>query len=93
MNDDTLKSLEQSFRNRQMTRYMPQRIKRKRVKQRVRVVYTLNAKRVYLIELPIKCQGGLYIKEFIHGDGGRAQPSVTGILGVEAVPIELVSSM
>jgi len=46
VDDDILKFLVQSFRNRQVTRYTPQRIKRKRVKHRVRVVYSLNARKV-----------------------------------------------
>ena len=91
VDDNALRSLEQYFRNRQVTQYTPQRIRRKRVKRRVRVVYSLSAKKVApgLVELLIKCQGGLYVKEFIHGDGGRTQPSVAGTLGVEAMPIEL----
>ena len=28
-------------------------------------------------------EGGLYIKELLHGDGGRTEPSLAGLLGVE----------
>ena len=36
-------------------------------------------------EMIIKTEGGLYIKELISGDGGRSNPNVASILGVEAV--------
>jgi tRNA pseudouridine synthase 10 len=35
-------------------------------------------------ELTIRCQGGLYVKEFISGDEGRTVPSITEILGISA---------
>jgi tRNA pseudouridine synthase 10 len=41
------------------------------------------------IEMRIRCQGGLYIKELITGDEGRTTPSVTEILNVKAQPLEL----
>jgi len=41
------------------------------------------------IEMRIRCQGGLYIKELINGDEGRTVPSVAKILNTRAVPIEL----
>lgn len=35
-------------------------------------------------EIEILCQGGLYVKELISGDGGATQPSLADVLGVEA---------
>ena len=35
--------------------------------------------------MQIKTEGGLYIKELISGDGGRSQPNVSDLLGVNAV--------
>ena len=39
--------------------------------------------------MTIKTEGGLYIKELISGDGGRSQPNVSEILGVNAVCSQL----
>lgn len=39
--------------------------------------------------LEIKCDGGLYIKELISGDGGRTKPSLSELLGTEAEVKEL----
>lgn len=41
------------------------------------------------IEVRIRCQGGLYIKELISGDEGRTVPNVADILNTRAVPVEL----
>lgn len=70
----------------------PRRIKRlsPRLKRR-RMVYNLAARPIAerVFELFIRCQGGLYVKEFIHGDGGRTRPSVASILGAAFEVIEL----
>jgi tRNA pseudouridine synthase 10 len=34
-----------------------------------------------LFKLDIKAQAGTYIKEFVHGDFGRTQPSLGQLLG------------
>ncbi|MEM2875873.1 MAG: hypothetical protein QXL67_02840 [Candidatus Bathyarchaeia archaeon] len=36
------------------------------------------------MEFRIKCDGGLYIKELIDGNGGRTRPSVTEVIGKES---------
>jgi len=41
------------------------------------------------IEMKIRCQGGLYVKELVTGDKGRTSPSVSEIINAEATPIEL----
>ena len=48
--------------------------------------------RLISFEVPIvefKCDGGLYIKELISGDGGRTIPSLSELLGTEAEVKEL----
>lgn len=40
-------------------------------------------------EMTIRCQGGLYVKELVHGDEGRTTPSVSEILGNRAKPLKL----
>lgn len=39
--------------------------------------------------LVIRCEGGLYVKELVSGDGGRTVPSVASMTGSEAKVIEL----
>ena len=58
---------------------------------RKKVVYSVRAKLLNpdTLELTITCQGGLYVKELIHGDGGRTRPSVAEILGVDVEVREL----
>jgi tRNA pseudouridine synthase 10 len=41
------------------------------------------------IELTVKTNAGLYVKELVHGDNGRTKPSVAGVLGVKATPKNL----
>jgi tRNA pseudouridine synthase 10 len=41
------------------------------------------------IELQIKGEAGLYIKELVSGDGGKSVPSVSSLLGNPAVVKEL----
>ena len=54
-------------------------------------IYEAKIKRISpkMVELTIKCQGGLYIKELVTGDNGRTKPSVSEIIGVKAQPLEL----
>ncbi|MDW7731346.1 MAG: tRNA pseudouridine(54/55) synthase Pus10 [Methanolobus sp.] len=39
--------------------------------------------------IQVHCDGGLYVKELTSGDEGRTQPSLTGILGIQAKVTEL----
>ncbi|MCE8426251.1 MAG: tRNA pseudouridine(54/55) synthase Pus10 [Candidatus Methanoperedens sp.] len=39
--------------------------------------------------LVIFCEGGLYVKELVSGDGGRTVPSISSLMGCEAKVIEL----
>lgn len=40
-------------------------------------------------EVEVLCQGGLYVKELISGDGGATQPNLATLLGVPAKVVEL----
>ncbi|MEM2002924.1 MAG: hypothetical protein QXT77_09790, partial [Candidatus Methanomethylicaceae archaeon] len=53
--------------------------------------YEMNPKKVdsNRIELIVRCQGGLYVKELISGDDGRTKPSVSEVLGAGARCVEL----
>ncbi|WP_048147896.1 tRNA pseudouridine(54/55) synthase Pus10 [Palaeococcus ferrophilus] len=66
----------------------PRRVlKRRSDLTRVRKVYKVSGEVVdgTHLRLRIFCEGGLYIKELISGDGGRTSPSVSEILAKEAV--------
>lgn len=49
--------------------------------------FCLSAEDVTLFKLDIKTQAGTYIKEFVHGDFGRTQPSLGQLLGGVQVDI------
>ena len=75
-----------------VTQLTPRRIKRLSPrKKRVRMVYEVAWRLVspHVFELYVRCQGGLYVKEFIHGDGGRTKPSVSEILNTYLEVLEL----
>jgi len=70
----------------------PKRVLHRRAdKAREKYIYEAKVKRLKpnKIEMKIRCQGGLYIKELITGDEGRTSPSVAEILNVKAKPLEL----
>jgi tRNA pseudouridine synthase 10 len=41
------------------------------------------------VEIEVRTQAGLYVKELVSGDGGRTRPSVAEVLGVAAECVEL----
>jgi tRNA pseudouridine synthase 10 len=41
------------------------------------------------VELEVRTEAGLYVKELITGDAGRTSPSVAEVLGVPAECVEL----
>ncbi|PSQ19922.1 tRNA pseudouridine(54/55) synthase Pus10 [Halobacteriales archaeon QS_8_69_26] len=68
--------------------YTPERVDHRRASRtRTREVYAIDAApgddgRTATVE--VHGEGGLYIKELIHGDEGRTDPSLAGLLGVDA---------
>ena len=58
---------------------------------RKRLVKNLRYKQINkkTIELTVKTNAGLYVKELVSGDNGRTKPSVSELLGVEAKPKDL----
>ena len=84
---DILKALQELSLPLQVNQRTPQRVSHRRSdrvrKKRVDAleVDPIDAK---TFELTIRCQGGLYVKEFISGDEGRTVPSIAEILGIPA---------
>lgn len=64
---------------------------RRSLKLRKKRVFGVEFKRLNsnFIEMVIRCQGGLYIKELISGDDGRTTPSVSEICGIPAKCLEI----
>jgi tRNA pseudouridine synthase 10 len=89
---DLLRSLEREFTNRVISQRTPTRVlRRKKDIIRFRRVYNVKSRLVneYLIEFLVKCDGGLYVKELVHGDGGRTTPSFSEFLGYGLKVLEL----
>jgi len=64
---------------------------RRALASRPRLLYWLEAKLInsHYFRLRLSTQGGMYIKEFVHGDLGRTQPSVKSLLGCQADILQL----
>jgi tRNA pseudouridine synthase 10 len=92
IDDQTLENLEKMLSHNEVTQLTPKRTLRyKSERTRIKYVYDVKMNRVEdnLIEMLIRCQGGLYIKELISGDEDRTTPSVSKIAGTPAECIEL----
>jgi tRNA pseudouridine synthase 10 len=85
---EKLKLLETTFTGLQVQQWTPQRVSHRRAdlerKRRVLEFRTEGPDR-----FRITAEAGLYIKELIHGDGGRTRPSVQEALGVRCSVITL----
>jgi tRNA pseudouridine synthase 10 len=84
--------LEKSLVNAVIKQQTPQRVVHRRADLvREKHIYEAKVKRLSLnrIELKLRCQGGLYIKELVTGDNGRTTPNAAEIIGVKAVPLDL----
>ncbi len=65
----------------------PQRVDHRRASRtRTRTIYDASGELTGPQEatLEFHCEGGLYVKELVSGDDGRTQPSLAGLLDVEA---------
>ncbi|MEM3696111.1 MAG: tRNA pseudouridine(54/55) synthase Pus10 [Candidatus Bathyarchaeia archaeon] len=58
---------------------------------REKYIYEVKVKKLSpkKVEMKIRCQGGLYVKELVTGDEGRTTPNVSEILKNKAKPIKL----
>ncbi|MFH0897303.1 MAG: tRNA pseudouridine(54/55) synthase Pus10 [Candidatus Bathyarchaeota archaeon] len=91
LNEDTIPKIE-GLSNRLINQLTPQRVAHRRaMKVRKKYLYELTIKKLKpnLVEMLIRCQGGLYVKELINGDEGRTRPSVSEIVDAPAKCVEL----
>jgi len=87
-----LARLNEAFVGQSLSQLTPTRVMHRRaLRARKKYIYELETRRLqpHRAELLIRCQGGLYVKEFISGDEGRTKPSVAEILGIPARCVEL----
>jgi len=90
--DDELANLKTNLSNCKIKQLTPIRVQHRRPKRlREKYIYKTEIKRLApnQIEMIIRCQGGLYIKEMVTGDEGRTKPSVTELVGTKADCAEL----
>jgi len=89
---EALRVLEEKFENATVKQLTPTRIlRRKKEHLRLRRVYEVKCKLIdsHLFETIIHCDGGLYVKELVHGDNGRTTPSYAEVLNTELYPVEI----
>lgn len=92
VSDETLQKLEKSFNGGVINQLTPNRVLHRRAdKLRLKKVHEMTARPVddRKIELVVRCQGGLYVKELISGDEGRTKPCVADVIGCSARCVEL----
>lgn len=92
VSEEELKYLVETFKNIIVEQRTPIRVLRRRAdKIRRKRIYNIDTKIISndVFEAIITCQGGLYIKEVVSGDGGRTKPSFTEILNKKATCLEL----
>ncbi len=90
--NDDLRRLEEFFKNRVVHQRTPLRIlRRKKDTLRVRRVYLVKTTKItdHLFEALVYCDGGLYVKELVHGDNERTMPNFSEVLNTRATPLEL----
>lgn len=92
VDEEKLRELEEYFKNIVVSQKTPLRVIHRRAdKVRKKVVYSVKAKKISEneVEFIVECQGGFYVKEFVHGDQGRTEPNIAEILDNNVVKIEL----
>jgi tRNA pseudouridine synthase 10 len=92
VSDEALSRLEETMKQIVINQNTPTRVMHRRAhKLRKRRILSFKVKRLNstLIEMVLRCEGGLYIKEFISGDGGRTSLSVSEVTMIPARCVEL----
>ncbi|MGB9675705.1 MAG: tRNA pseudouridine(54/55) synthase Pus10 [Candidatus Bathyarchaeales archaeon] len=92
VSDEELRLLEEKLANTVVRQRTPLRVLHRRADlTREKYIYEVKVKKLSpkTVEMKIRCQGGLYVKELVTGDEGRTMPSVSEILKNRAKPIKL----
>ncbi|RLI00736.1 tRNA pseudouridine(54/55) synthase Pus10, partial [Candidatus Bathyarchaeota archaeon] len=89
VHDEELEKLRKALTDITVLQQTPTRVLHRRADlTREKHIYETKIKRISpnRIEMIIKCQGGLYVKELVTGDNGRTKPNVSQVIGVKAQP-------
>jgi tRNA pseudouridine synthase 10 len=89
---EDLRLLEEKLTNIMVKQRTPLRVLHRRADlTREKYIYEVKVKKLSpkKVEMKIRCQGGLYVKELVTGDEGRTIPNVSDILKNRAEPIKL----
>ena len=92
ISDDEIVNLGRSLSGIKVLQQTPSRVLRRRAdRTREKHIYETEIKRISpnSVEMKIRCQGGLYVKELVTGDEGRTEPNVSKIVDAKAEPLEL----
>ncbi|MGQ9551222.1 MAG: tRNA pseudouridine(54/55) synthase Pus10 [Candidatus Bathycorpusculaceae bacterium] len=90
--DGEVSLLEEKLTNVAIKQRTPLRVLHRRADlTREKYIYEVKAKKLSTkrVEMKIRCQGGLYVKELVTGDEGRTRPNVSELINSEAKPIKL----
>lgn len=90
--DEELARLERELAGVTIRQWTPTRVLHRRADRlREKHIYEVKIKRLSTdsIEMWVRCQGGLYVKELVTGDNGRTEPNVSEIVNARAEPLEL----
>jgi len=92
VSEEKLKEVENILNGATIMQSTPLRVMHRRADRvREKHIYKLKLKQLKptKAELYIRCQGGLYVKELISGDGGRTTPSISGLSETPTKCLEL----
>ncbi len=92
VSEEELRRVEEELRGRVILQRTPKRVLHRRPDiLRRRRVFEISCKSLQagLAECMVRAEGGLYIKELVSGDDGRTTPSISEIIGRNAVCLEL----
>lgn len=92
VSDKELENLERTFKDIAIQQQTPRRVLHRRADlTREKYIYKTRIKRLAknTAEMEIRCQGGLYIKELVTGDGGRTKPNISEVTKTKTTPLEL----
>ncbi len=92
ISDDEIERIKRTFTNMKIAQRTPLRVLHRRAdKVREKYIYETDVRRLMRnrVEMRIRCQGGLYVKELVTGDEGRTSPSVSEVVNAKATPLEL----
>jgi len=92
VSDGEIEKIENSLTDVTVFQQTPRRVLHRRADRvREKHIYETRVKRLSpnRVEIRIRCQGGLYVKELVTGDDGRTEPNVSKIVDAKAEPLEL----